>query len=194
MRISFWLLPLTAITMFVISAPSTSRADALVCKQLFGRNVEQPLSTEYIVEFNDSNGLKLLRTIHRIVTEYPLEYMETSRTIARVTVPESRWQEIFLQDYQSVMNELSKVEITKVETFADGTQVQSLDAPVLISFCNDEFKNFPREWVPLQKSFSFQFDRRILDVMQKIQEPAVATWIFRDGVIAQSQESDDDKF
>ena len=109
--------------------------------------------------------------------------MENTRTQARITVPESRWPEVFKVDYESVIEELSKVEIYKVETFEEGTQTRMFDSNLIIAFRNDELKNFPNEWVTTQRSFSFEFDRRILTLMERHLEPAHVAIILEHGIV-----------
>jgi hypothetical protein len=169
---------------FILSfMPIVVQAESLVCSQLFQGLKPQPVQTEFRIEFNNSNALKILRQINRVFVEYPRGYMENTRTEARITVPESRWLEVFKADYEAVIDELSKVEIYKVETFEDGTQTRTFDSHLLITFRNDELKFFPNEWVTTQQSLSFQFDRRILTLMERHLEPAHVAIILEHGTI-----------
>ncbi len=163
--------------------PSILQAEILVCSQLFESLKQKPIITEFKIEFNNSNALKVIRQINHVFIEYPRGYMENTKTEARITVPESRWLDVFRVDYESVIEELSKVEIYKVETFEDGTQTRVFESNLLVSFRNDELKYFPNEWVTTQRSFSFQFDRRILTLMERHLEPAHVAIIVEHGAI-----------
>ena len=172
-----------AIAIISCFVPFVLQAETLVCSQLFEGLEQKPVLTEFRIEFNNSKALKIIRQINRVFIEYPRGYMENTRTEASVTIPESRWLEVFRVDYESVIDELSKVEIYKVETFEDGTQTRVLESNLLISFRNDELKYFPNEWVTTQRSFSFQFDRRILTLMERHMEPAHVAIILEHGAI-----------
>ena len=166
----------------IFCTPQLTLAETLVCNQFF-QLAKQPVMTEYHIEFNDSDSYKILRNVNRVFVEYSRDYMENTKTEARITVPESRWMEIFKQDYETVIQELSKVEIYKVDTYEDGTQTRVFDANLLVSYSNDELKTFRNEWIPTQRSFSFQFDRRILRLMEIQVEPAYVGMILKSGVI-----------
>jgi hypothetical protein len=168
---------------FLCLIPQISQGEAPVCQQLFQFPKEEPVKTEIRLEYENPNVLKLFRKINLVFLEYPRGYMENTPTVAKITVPESRWQEIFVQDYQAVISELSKVQIYKVETFADGTQTRVFDAPFLKSFRNDEVKTFPNEWVTTQRSQTFEFDRRVLKIIETYLEPAHVAYILELGVI-----------
>jgi hypothetical protein len=154
----------------------------LFCSQIFVAQ-PQPVVTEFRIEYNDSNAFKILKKINRIFYEYPREYMENTRTTASVTVPESRWLEIFGEDYETVIAELLKAEIYKIETFEDGSQTRVFDASLIIAYSNDGIKTFTNEWVNTQRSFFFQFDRRILRLMELNEEPAYVGNALEGGVI-----------
>lgn len=173
----------TVIAFILCFVPFVLQAESLVCSQLFQGLKPKPVLTEFRIEFNNSNALKIIRQINHVFIEYPRGYMENTRTQARITVPESRWPEVFKIDYESVIEELSKVEIYKVETFEDGTQTRIFDSNLLIAFRNDELKYFPNEWVTTQRSFSFEFDRRILTLMERHLEPAHVAIIIEHGAI-----------
>jgi hypothetical protein len=171
------------VAFIVFFVPFALQAESLVCSQLFHSLKPKPVVTEFRIEFNNSKALKILRQINRVFVEYPRGYMENTRTEARITVPESRWLEVFNVDYEAVIEELSKVEIYRVETFEDGTQTRTFDSHLLVHFRNDELKFFPNEWVTTQRSFSFQFDRRILTLMERHQEPAHVAIVLEHGTI-----------
>lgn len=172
--------------------PQIARSESLVCRQLFQLQNADPIKTEIKLEYDNPNVLKIFRKISRIFLEYPRGYMENTATVAKVTVPESRWHEIFVQDYEVVMSELSKVRIYKIETFEDGTQTRVFDAPFLVSYHNDKLKNFPNEWITIQRSQSFEFDRRVLKIMENYLEPAHVAYILEMGVIERSMKDKND--
>ncbi|MBY0385079.1 hypothetical protein K2X05_07960 [bacterium] len=172
----------------LLCSPSVLWAETLQCIDFFQK--QTPKWTEFRIEYNGSNTFQILRKINRVFNEYPREYMENSKTVAKVTIPESRWQEVFGQDYFSVINELSKAEIYKTEIYEDGTQSRVFDVKVLIAFRNDEIKNFPNEWIPQQKSYSFEFDRRILRLMEILEEPAHVGYVLENGIIASNRWTD----
>ncbi len=152
-------------------------------RQLFILQSSEPVKTEIRVEYQDPKVLKLFRKINMVFLEDPRGYIENTQTVAKITVPESRWDEIFGQDFESVINELSKVKIYKIETYEDGTQTRVFDAPFLVSYRNDELKTFPNEWVTTQRSQTFEFDRRVLRIIETYLEPAHVAYILEVGVI-----------
>lgn len=175
--------------LFIIFAPRLLMADATFCRQIFKKNSNNPpIMTEFRIEFNDSKAFKILRKINLVFSEYPRGYMENSHTQARITVPESRWHEIFGQDYETVIQELAKVQIYRVDIYEDGSQDRMLDKDLLISFNNEEIKFFPNEWITTQRSYSFQFDRRILTLMERYPEPAHVAIILEGGTIERDPE------
>ena len=174
---------LTILLFFIAMSPQLLLAESLMCSELFKSFGQAPLLTEYRLENADASVVKILRRVNRVFIEYPRGYMENSRATASITVPESRWLEVFGQDYLSVIKQLSKVEIHKIETYEDGSQSRAFDRNLLISFRNDQLKHFPNEWVEAQRSYSFQFDRRILTLMEWHREPAHVAIILEHGTI-----------
>lgn len=173
-----------SIVVFLFSFYSLmARGESAACQQLFNFQTSPLVKTEFKIEYSDPKILKLFRKINLVFSEYPREYMENTSTVAKLTVPKSRWLEIFQQDYESVIEELSKIKIYKIETYEDGSQDRIYDADFLKAFGNEELKTFPNEWVPTQRSFSFEFDRRVLKVMEEYKEPAHAALVLENGTI-----------
>ncbi len=109
--------------------------------------------------------------------------MENTRTVAKVTVPESRWKEIFGESYESVIEQLLQIKIYKIEIFEDGTQIINFDTNFLVSYGNTNLKFYPNEWIRDQPAFSFQFDRRILNLIEFHLESAHVAAILSHGII-----------
>jgi hypothetical protein len=171
------------IALLVLLLPHRGWSTPQTCRQALQDFPPETVLTEFQIEYNDSDAIAILRKIHRIYLEYPIEYMQISRTTAWVTVPESRWLEIFAQDYESVIHELSRVKIRRVETYEDGSRSRFWDADLLVSFRNDETRHYPHEWVPIQKAYSFQLDRRILTLMERHRESANVMMVLELGII-----------
>lgn len=176
---------------FFTMAPLFARGNSQICYEFFTAPSQKAIRVEYKLESNDAKVLKILRRINLVFYEYPREYMENSRTVAKVTIPASRWDEIFKDDYTAVIEELSRVHIYRVETYEDGSESRTYDAPLLVSFGRDEMKTFPHEWVPTQPAYSFQFDRRILNLMERLIEPAHVAYILELGTIDRERTDSD---
>lgn len=177
---------LTVIAFFM---PIVSSAEVM-CQDVFRALTPNPVRTEIHIDFGDSDSYKILRKVNRVFNEYPRGYMENTRTTARITVPESRWMEVFAQDYEGVIEELSKVKLYKVEFYADGTQIRTFESDFLLWYGNENIKNFPNEWVSEQRAFSFQFDRRFLTLMERLVEPAYVGMALQSGIIERSNRYD----
>jgi hypothetical protein len=173
---------------YILFISNPTLAEGVSCTQLLTGSNNPPVKTEYQIDFKDSKALKILRQVNRVFIEYPREYMENTKTQAKITVPESRWDEVFGQGYETVIDELAKVQIQRVDTFEDGTIATEFDRNLLVSNSNAEIKDFPNEWVTTQRALSFQFDRRVLTLMETHLEPAHVAIILEGGVIARSPE------
>lgn len=171
------------LVLFIFIFTNQTFADSPSCEQLLAGTNNPPVKTEYQIDFKDSSALKILRKVNRVFIEYPREYMENTRAQAKVTVPESRWDEVFGQPYETVIDELAKVQIQRIDTFEDGTRSTEFDRNLLVAYSNDETKFFPNEWVTTQRSYSFQFDRRVLTLMETHLEPAHVAIILENGII-----------
>ncbi len=163
-------------------------AEGSSCSRLLKSSNNPLVLTEFHIKFNNRAAFKILRQVNRVFSEYPKEYMQNSKTKAEITVPESRWFEVFGQDYETVISELAKVQIYRVETFKDGTILEAFQGNLLLSFSDDKTKFYPNEWVTNQLSYSFQFDRRVLTLMETHPEPAHVAIILESGIIERQAE------
>lgn len=128
------------------------------------------------VDYNNTRSLQILDSILNIFYQYPAQWVSKTRGYTELNIPQSRWNDLFKQDFTASMMELLQTQIYRVDFYENGLREVSPQASLLISYRVIETEAG-------ETVFRFRIDPRVRRMYDYVEEPSIARRTLGAGIL-----------